>query len=224
MVHYQSINHSDYSLEERKILFRQDKQRKDTPHVFLQTCNRIERYEGEGDIPEEVVQHLFRVASGLESGLLGEQAILGQVKEAYETAKEKYRLPASLHKLFLAAITTGKRVRTETAIARGAVSHSLAAIELLEEEQTDWRKSVITVIGVNKLTEDALQFLKNKGAVTLFLANRSLEKAQPLAERFGCNIYPLTRKHEILAASDIVLTATSAPPTQSLIKQTLSPL
>ncbi len=213
MVHYQSINRDTHTLEERENAFRNLPKDPAVPHVFLQTCNRIERYEGTGDIPEEVSYHLFRVAAGLESGLTGEQAILGQVKEAYQTAKERYTLSAEMHKLFLAAITAGKRVRTETAIAQGAVSHSLAAIEILQQEQIDLAHSIITVIGVNKLTDDILLFLKNKGAQTLFLANRSLEKARPVAGRHGCHLYPLEKKKEILSISGVVISATSAPHT-----------
>jgi len=113
------------------------------PYVFLKTCNRSELYYGSGDVPDEVARHLFRVVSGLESAIVGERAVQGQVKEAYYTAKEQRWLPAELHKLFQSALQVGKRVRNETEISHGAVSHSLAALEIIEDEM---KKSVSSEI------------------------------------------------------------------------------
>lgn len=198
------------------------------PYVFLKTCNRSELYYGEGDVPDTVARHLFRVVSGLESAIIGERAVQGQVKEAYYNAKELRHLPAELHKLFLAALQVGKRVRNETEISHGAVSHSLAAIEIIEDEilkngkketkrndKADFKTSLkdahITIIGVNKLTADILKFLQNKGAKMVFLANRSQIKAHYLADPLGIKVYTLDEKKEFLAHTDILISATSAP-------------
>ena len=182
------------------------------PYIFLKTCNRSEIYYGDGDVPDEVARHLFRVVSGLESAIIGERAVQGQVKEAYYTAKEQRSLPAELHKLFQCALQVGKRVRNETEISHGAVSHSLAALEILEAvDGIDLKDAHITIIGVNKLTADILKFLQNKGAKMVFLANRSQIKAHYLADPLGIKVYTLDEKQEFLAHTDILISATSAP-------------
>jgi glutamyl-tRNA reductase len=87
MVFYKSINHQLFSIEEREAYFKSLNIPVGSPYVLLQTCNRVEVYWGDGEILTETARHLFRVVSGLESGLLGESAIQGQVKIAYELAK-----------------------------------------------------------------------------------------------------------------------------------------
>ena len=200
----------------------------EVPYIFLRTCNRSEIYYGEGDVSDEVARHLFRVVSGLESAIVGERAVQGQVKEAYYTAKAQRHLPAELHRLFQSALQVGKRVRNETEISHGAVSHSLAALEIIEETinkkslkekicaidslgNVDLRNARITIIGVNKLTSDILKFLQNKGARMVFLANRSQIKAHYLADPLGIKVYTLDEKQEFLAQTDILISATSAP-------------
>ena len=175
MIAYKSINQQNTSLEAREAYFQGLHVERGA--VLLQTCNRVELYYGEGDVPDDVARHLFRVTAGLESALIGERAVQGQVKESYQQAQLQYRLTAEMHKLFSCALEVGKRVRTETEISQGAVSHSLAAIEILQQEQVDLSQSRITIVGVNKLTSDILKFLKNKGARMVFLANRSQMKA-----------------------------------------------
>ena len=209
MIAYKSINQQNFSLEEREAYFHSLKKQEGA--VLLQTCNRVELYYGEGDVPDDVARHLFRVTAGLESALIGERAVQGQVKESYQAAQRQYRLSAEIHKLFTCALQVGKRVRTETDISQGAVSHSLAAIEIMEQEQVDLSSSRITIIGVNKLTADILKFLKNKGAQLVFLANRSQIKAHQLANPQGISVYELHDKKRFLAETDILISATSAP-------------
>lgn len=211
MISYKSINRQNYSFEEREAYSRTLQQQAGT--VLLQTCNRIELYYGEGDVPDDVARHLFRVTSGLESALVGERAVQGQVKNSYMQAISQYRLPTAMHKLFTSALQVGKRVRTETEISHGAVSHSLAAIEIIEQEHIDLSKSRITIIGVNKLTSDILKFLKNKGGQMVFLANRSQTKAHELADPLGIKVYALNKKKQFLVDTDILISATSAPHT-----------
>ncbi len=211
MITYKSINQQNTSLADREVLFSNMKRRSRERTVFLQTCNRVELYSGDGNIPNDVARHLFRVTSGLESALIGERAVQGQVKDAYIAARSQYKLSAPMHKLFEFALLTGKRVRNETEISHGAVSHSLAAIEIIENEHIDLRNARITIIGVNKLTGDILKFLKNKGARMVFLANRSVEKAKALASTVDCRVYGLDEKRQFLAQTDILISATSAP-------------
>ena len=184
----------------------------EVPYIFLRTCNRSEIYYGEGEVPDKVARHLFRVVSGLESAIVGERAVQGQVKEAYYTAKAQRPLTAELHRLFQSALQVGKRVRNETEISHGAVSHSLAALEIIESlGNVDLKNARITIIGVNKLTADILKFLQNKGAKMVFLANRSQIKAHYLADPLGIKVYTLDEKQEFLAHTDILISATSAP-------------
>ena len=184
----------------------------EVPYIFLRTCNRSEIYYGEGEVPDKVARHLFRVVSGLESAIVGERAVQGQVKEAYYTAKAQRPLTAELHRLFQSALQVGKRVRNETEISHGAVSHSLAALEITESfGNVDLKNARITIIGVNKLTADILKFLQNKGAKMVFLANRSQIKAHYLADPLGIKVYTLDEKQEFLAQTDILISATSAP-------------
>lgn len=229
MVHYKSIDQSQFApgedIEQQEkhfddFLKKTIQENSSVPYIFLKTCNRSEIYydDGkEGDFSDEVARHLFRVVSGLESAIVGERAVQGQVKEAYYTAKDQRPLPAELHKLFQSALQVGKRVRNETEISHGAVSHSLAAIEILEDEfktdfeHLDLKNAHITIIGVNKLTADILKFLQNKGAKMVFLANRSQIKAHHLADPLGIKVYTLDEKKDFLLHTDILISATSAP-------------
>lgn len=211
MISFQSINHTDYSLEEREQYFRNLRLDPEQPHVFLQTCNRIEVYWGEGEIPDEVARHLYRVASGLESSLIGERAIQGQLKNAYQEACVRYKLSSSLNRLFQTAIHAGKRVRTETKISEGAISHSQATVDILCNKNIDLEKSVVTIIGVNKLTEDILKFLKTRKSEGIFLANRNFPKVQALAEKYDFKALPLKDKKRFLEFTDVLICATSAP-------------
>ena len=209
MIAYKSINQQNTSLEAREAYFQGLHVERGA--VLLQTCNRVELYYGEGDVPDDVARHLFRVTAGLESALIGERAVQGQVKDSYQQAQLQYRLTAEMHKLFSCALEVGKRVRTETEISQGAVSHSLAAIEILQQEQVDLSQSRIAIVGVNKLTSDILKFLKNKGARMVFLANRSQMKAHQLADPLGISVFELHDKQRFLADTDILISATSAP-------------
>lgn len=211
MVRYKSVSFKDYSLSEREAFLQSAWRAGDEPHVLLQTCNRIEIYSGSGAVSRDVARYLFRLVSGLESSFVGETAIQGQVKRAYLDAKERYKLPASLHKLFQHALFVGKRVRSESALSQGAMSHSQAAIELIVSEKVALRHALITVLGANKLNEDVIRFLQSKGASSLFLSNRSYEKAEALASKYDCRAFNLDNKREFISFSDVLITATSAP-------------
>lgn len=218
MIYYESIDQSifpegtDISEQERLFdEFTHSSQAVTKPHVFLRTCNRAEIYYGEGEISSGVANHLFRIVSGLESAIIGERAVQGQVKSAYSDAMARGWLPAEMHKLFQTALAVGKRVRSETEISHGAVSHSLAALEIIADENVSLTDARITIIGVNKLTADILKFLHNKGAKMVCLANRSQIKAHYLADPLGIEVRQLKDKKAFLADTDILISATSAP-------------
>jgi glutamyl-tRNA reductase len=201
----------DIPLVDREIILNRNKALLESPGVLLQTCNRTEFYYGDGDVPEDIYTHLFQVVSGLKSNLLGEKAIQGQVKNAYIVACGKYKLSSGLHRLFQRALHVGKKVRNYSGISIGAVSHSQAATEIIIQSGININKAIISIVGVNKLNEDIIRFLKNKGAETFFLANKTFEKAQELAEHYGCEAMRLEKLPQMLEFSDVLITATSAP-------------
>ncbi len=179
--------------------------------ILLQTCNRVEWYSGSGAISDKIARHLFRVVSGLESSLIGESAIVNQVKTAYQEAARQQQLDKSLHKLFQTALSVGKRVRTETGISKGAMSHSQAAVRFLFDEIGDIKNLKITVIGVNTLNEKIIKFLLKKDVEPVFIGNRTFEKASELAKKFGAKAFRFDQLTEIMEKTDVLISATSAP-------------
>jgi len=213
MVQYKSISQRNCSLAEREKYFKELELPHNTPHVLLQTCDRIELYWGEGAVPEHIAHHLFCVVSGLDSSLIGESAIQGQVKNCYQAAAANYKLSGSLHKLFQTALSVGKRVRTESAISQGAISHSQAVIECLIQEQIPLNNALITMLGINKLNEDIVKFLQAKGAMSIFLGKRYFEKAQEMAAKYDCKAFRYDEMKSFMEYTDVLITATSAPHT-----------
>lgn len=178
--------------------------------VVLNSCSRLERYSGQGRVREEVVNHLFRVTSGLESTVLGESAIQGQVKKAYSESPDG--LSTTLHRLFQRALFVGRRVRTETALSRGAISYSQASVELvLKNMEDNLQDANITLTGAHAMNESIIRFLVSKGARTIFIANRTFIKAQHLAERHQCTALTFDKLNEVLAKTDVLISATAAP-------------
>jgi glutamyl-tRNA reductase len=185
--------------------------------IVLQTCNRVEFYGGRGTVPKEVTRHLFRLICGLESVFLGETFIQGQVKEAYHQATQKHQLDSALHRLFQWAFLTGKRVRTETALSRGAMSHSHAVVEIIKELVADYNQKRFAFIGINKMNRTIMNFLKDNVSNAFVLCNRSFDKAQELENHFNCKAHKLDHLKSALEQSDIVISGTSAP--HSIIKK-----
>ncbi len=179
--------------------------------VLIQTCNRVEWYYGVGEIPDYIVKHLFRVVSGLESSLIGESAIVNQVKTAYQDAAKKCQLDKSLHKLFQTALYVGKKVRKETGISKGAMSHSQAAVHFLFDKIGDIKDLKITVIGVNALNEKIIKFLLKKDVEPVFIGNRTFDKAKELADKFGAKAFRFDQLYETLQKTDVLISATAAP-------------
>jgi len=211
MVQYISKSQTNSSLAEREQFFKTLHLPEDTPHVLLQTCDRIELYWGEGEVPDFIAHHLFSVVSGLDSSLIGECAIQGQVKNCYQQSAQKHKLSGSLHKLFQTALSVGKRVRTESAISHGAISHSQAVIECLIQEKIPLKSALITMLGINKLNEDIIKFLQAKDAMSIFLGNRYFEKAQDIAGKYDCQAFRFDEMKSFLEFTDVLISATSAP-------------
>ncbi len=180
--------------------------------MILATCDRIEVYEGSGAPDEGVVRHLFRVVSGLESPILGENQIQSQVKRAYLEAKDKSALDSGLHKLFQQALRVGKRVRTETKLSRGALGHAQTVANLLKALPIPLTELTLVVVGVNNLSKGILKFLAERGHQKLYLVNRTVAKAEALAAELGVGrAVPLDAVAEVLPHADAVVSATAAP-------------
>jgi glutamyl-tRNA reductase len=179
--------------------------------VLVKTCDRVELYAGSGAPRPEITRHLFRVVSGLESAMVGETAIQGQIKFAYEEARSTRRLSSGLHRLFQEALRVGKRVRSETEISRGALSHAKAVLEILRQDAVDIHKAVVLLIGVNNLNTELVRYVAEKGSRAVYIANRTFAKAEALARRYGATALTFEDFTANLADADIVISATSAP-------------
>jgi len=177
--------------------------------VYLQTCNRVELYRGDGEALRSVARHLFRVAAGLESKMLGEGHVLGQVRRAYLASIEQRNISPGLHRLFQHAIHTGKRVRAETAISRGAVTHGQAAVGLLAKNVPHLQDSSILIIGANRLTGNVVIGLCSEGCRQITIVNRTIEKAQELAEKASCAYAPYAHLSDRIGYADVIVTAIS---------------
>src|SRR5690606_36132933 len=159
---------------------------------------------------EEAARHLFAVAAGLRSLVLGEDQILGQVKEAYSLAAACGAAGPILSHLFQRAIHVGKRVRTETGLGRGAVSVSYAAVELARKIFGDLSGKRILLLGAGEMAELALKNLADHGSLRIWVANRTREHGEALARAFGGEAVAMEELEERLAAADIVLASTGA--------------
>lgn len=202
---------TEHSLDKRESFLAQLKQSGNGSGILLQTCNRVEWYHGKGKISDDIAMHLFRVISGLESSIIGETAIVNQVKLAYQEAVKNSRLDKSIHKLFQTALFVSKRVRKETRISEGAMSHSQAVVNILDKNNAELSGLKITLLGVNKLNENIIQFLLNKGASAIFIGNRTFEKAQELASKYDSKALHFDSLRETIENTDVLISATSAP-------------
>ena len=205
--------------------------------VLLSTCNRTELYaraEGDGraladwlarhpgageDLHAylyhhrdgEAVRHLFRVASGLDSLVLGEPQILGQVKQAWAAARAAGSLGGPLDRLFQQAFATAKRARTDTRIGANPVSVASAAVRLAQDNFARPSESTVLLIGAGETIELAARHLVEARVRRLLVANRTLAHAQALASRHGGYALPLADLEPHLAEADIVIAATASP-------------
>ena len=211
--------------------------------TVLSTCNRLEIYivaqESEQGIREviqflsehsklpvtslrphlfmllhqDAVMHLMRVSAGLDSLVLGEGQILAQVKTTHKIGQQYKGIKTVLNKLFKQAITAGKRVRSETSIGTGAVSISSAAVELAQVKVQNLAAARVTIVGAGKMSRLLVKHLISKGADEICILNRSMKRAEDLANKFSaCTIrtQPLEEMMPIINESDLVFTSTSA--------------
>jgi glutamyl-tRNA reductase len=162
---------------------------------------------------EEAVRHLFRVASSLDSMVLGEPQILGQLKEAYREAVEQETTGVVLNRLLHKTFSVAKRVRTETGIASHAVSISFAAVELAKKifQNLDGKKALL--IGAGEMAELAAEHLLHNRVQRIIVANRTLERAMELAKRWHGQALSLEEIPAALIETDIVISSTGAPET-----------
>ena len=207
--------------------------------MILSTCNRVELLAvGDGDATHEklleawaaareesvdrlrpyvyihkgpeAVRHLFSVASSLDSMVVGEPQILGQLKDAYRTALEKKHARVILNRLLHKAFSVAKRVRTETAIASSAVSISYAAVELAKRIFEDMGETHAMLIGAGEMAELAATHLVNAGIASVRVCNRTFERAVQLAEQYHGEAVSFDNLTEHLAKVDIVISSTGA--------------
>ena len=218
--------------------------------LILSTCNRTEfflanaeqqlnqiiemlqKYWNIPDLRESIYilqnldasRHLFRVASSLDSMVLGEPQILGQLKDTFHCFSEAELTGKLLHPLFTRAFYTAKRVRTETTVASNAVSVSYAAVELAKHIFEDLSKQSVIVIGAGEMAELAVQHLMRSGISQLFVTNRTFTSAAELAEKFQGLAVPFEHLNRHLHQADIVISSTGARNyiiTQELVKKCL---
>jgi len=208
--------------------------------MILSTCNRVELYARQDDpgavdalesflaryhardgrelhavvyryADADAIRHAFRVAASLESMVIGEPQILGQVKEAYQVAEEAGTLGSALNALRNRSLAAAKRVRTETGIGRNAVSVSYVAVELARKIFGELKDKNVLLVGAGKMSELAAKHLVRSGGRATVLGGRTFEKAAELAAALGGKAAPLESLRDELARTDIVISGTGAP-------------
>jgi len=207
--------------------------------VIVSTCNRTEIYcKIEQGLPERVTQwlvdfhrlpadelaectyryydtdavrHLMRVAGGLDSLVLGEPQILGQIKQAFAKAKQLNSVAQTLDKLFQKTFTAAKRVRTETEIGANAVSVAFAAVSLSKHIFDDLSKTRVLLIGAGETIDLVATHLAEQNVSEMMVANRTLSRAQVLGEKFGASTLTLEEIPHHLHNADIVISSTASP-------------
>jgi glutamyl-tRNA reductase len=208
--------------------------------VLLSTCNRVEIYgvtpKVNGNVHRlfqhlstsevdfaphlyikegaEAVEHLFSVVSGLDSMVIGETEITGQVKQAYLAAQEAKLTGRVTNRLFQTALQAAKEIRTQTGIGRGATSVGSVAVELAERIfDRDLSGKTVMIIGAGKMGEACIRHLAKKGARSVLVSNRSYDRALNLATEFGGHAVRFDDCLQAMAQADIVVSSTGAPQT-----------
>jgi len=165
---------------------------------------------------DQALTHLFRVSCGLESLVVGEPQILGQLKRAYELASERQTVGPVLHKVFQQALAVGKDLRNQTGIDRGRLSVGSVAVEFAQEVFDDFADKVVVGIGAGEMAKLTLQHLKALQPAKLWLTNRSPERALLLAQKLELGqrpggVRPWAELDELLVEADVIITSTASP-------------
>src|SRR3954451_21999320 len=159
----------------------------------------------------EAIRHLFRVASSLDSMIVGEPQILGQLKQAYSQAKEQGAIGSVLDAILTRAFNVAKRIRTETEIGQSAVSVSYAAVELAREIFGSLGQKRVLIIGAGKMSEGTARHLQRAGASEIFITNRTAERAREVAAVFERTVIPYEQFPHRLSEVDIVIASSGSP-------------
>ena len=159
----------------------------------------------------EAARHLCRVVSGLDSMILGETEIFGQVKQSYQSALESGATGGVLNKVFQRAFHVGKKVRTETSIQEGSTSVGNVAVDLAEKIFGHLKDSEVMIIGAGEMSRITAQSLVSRGARSIFVTNRSYDRAQELAAEMGGSAVRFDDWQSVLSRVDVVISSTGAP-------------
>ncbi|PAV27701.1 glutamyl-tRNA reductase [Virgibacillus profundi] len=169
------------------------------------------------------LEHLFRVSTGLDSMVLGETQILGQVRQAFLTSQKMKTTGTIFNELFKQAITLGKRAQTDTAIGEHAVSVSYAAVELAKKIFGDLQNKHVVILGAGKMGELAAKNLQGSGASKITVLNRTLEKGKILADKFNAKAESIENLPEVIRDADILISSTGSD-NVVLTKEMLAPI
>jgi glutamyl-tRNA reductase len=160
---------------------------------------------------QDAVSHLFRVAASLDSMVVGEPQILGQVKEAFAVARAAGTIGGQLEHLLQSTFTAAKRVRTETEIGSNSVSIASVAVELARKIFGSLQGRTVFLVGAGKMSELAARHLVQQGAGAILVTNRTLERARHMAEAFAGQVIPFEELYDAASQADIVISSTGAP-------------
>jgi glutamyl-tRNA reductase len=163
--------------------------------------------------PQLAVEHLFRVAAGIESIALGENQIQGQIRESYGVALSAENTGKITSKLFQDAVRVGKRIRTETDIGKHPISISSLAVDLAEDALGGLAGKRALIVGSGEMSEIAAKSLRKRGIAKLILVNRTYGRAKKLAESLGGDVSPWEALQDVLCEVDVVISSTAAPHT-----------
>ena len=163
------------------------------------------------EIDQDAVRHLFRVAASLDSMVVGEPQILGQVKEAFVVARASGTVAGQLEHLLQSAFAAAKKVRTETEIGSNSVSIASVAVDLARKIFGSLQGRTVFLVGAGKMSELAARHLVQQGAGAILVSNRTQERARRMAETFRGRVIPFEQLYEVASEADIVITSTGAP-------------
>ncbi len=173
---------------------------------------------------EDTVKHLFRVVSGLDSMALGEYQIVGQIKDAFNISQNNQHCSSVLYKLFNEALKTGKEIRTNTALNKGAVSISYVGVELAGRKLQNLCSHPVLVVGAGQTSELTMLNLLKKDCTQFTVVNRTQEKACELAEKYQCKVANFDNLDELLVSNDIVISSTASKKplfTEEMVRQAM---